>query len=89
MDALEIDSQIMPIEESSGSFPVCSSAGPTCSGELLEEKDGDDNNEKNVGGDPDTSSDGSTSGASGLHVLLSSRMAPTVLLLMIAALQLV
>lgn len=88
MDALEIDSPIMPIEESNGNVPVCSSAGPTCSGELVEEKDGDDNNEKNVGGDPDTSSDGSTSGgASGL--ILSSRMAPTLLLLMIAALQLV
>ena len=89
MDALEIDSPIMPMEESNGNVPLCSSAGPTCSGELVEEKDGDDNNEKNVGEDPDISSDGSTSGASGLHVLLSSRMAPTVLLLMIAALQLV
>lgn len=87
MDALEIDSSIMPIEESDGNIPVCSSAGPTCSEELVEEKDGDDNNEKNVGGDPDISSGGSTSGASGL--LFSSQMAPTLLLLMVAALQLV
>ena len=83
MDALEIDSSIMPIEESGDNAPICSSAGPTCPEEHLEGEDVGDNNGKNVGENSDVYSEGSTSGASG--PLFSSQMAPT-LLIMVAAL---
>ena len=75
MDALEIDSSIMPIEESSDSVPICSSTGPACPGQPADE----------------ISSEGTTSGASGQLSSSSSSssssfiMASSVLLLMVAA----
>ena len=72
MDALEIDSPIMSIEESSDSVPICSSTGPACPGQPADE----------------LSSEGTTSGASGQLSSSSSSsfiMASSVLLLMVAA----
>eukprot|EP00563_Minutocellus_polymorphus_P020821 CAMPEP_0197720070 /NCGR_PEP_ID=MMETSP1434-20131217/3548_1 /TAXON_ID=265543 /ORGANISM="Minutocellus polymorphus, Strain CCMP3303" /LENGTH=505 /DNA_ID=CAMNT_0043304869 /DNA_START=60 /DNA_END=1577 /DNA_ORIENTATION=- len=78
MDALEIDSPIMPIEEGSGSVPTCSSTVPACPEQPAAAEDDDEDNEsaKNVG-------DSLTSGASGL-LSSSSIVASSFLLLMVA-----